>query len=69
MYIRANCYESIGNILHRNAVDDLGQAVAACTLAYGAKGVSEPVLARALEYWHKVDEDLGERIAARMNDR
>ena len=31
-------------------------------------GVSEPVLARTLEYWHKVDKDLGERIAAGMKD-
>jgi catalase len=31
-------------------------------------GVSEPVLARALEYWRKVDTDLGERIAAGMKE-
>ena len=26
------------------------------------KGVSEPVLARAFEYWRNVDKDLGDRI-------
>jgi len=31
-------------------------------------GVSGPVLARALDYWRKVDEDLSSRIAARMID-
>ncbi|MFZ2908286.1 MAG: catalase [Candidatus Desulfobacillus denitrificans] len=29
-------------------------------------GVSKPVLARAIEYWRKVDRTLGERIAAEM---
>jgi catalase len=31
-------------------------------------GVSKPVLARALEYWSKVDKALGERIAAGMKE-
>jgi catalase len=26
-------------------------------------GVSEPVLARTLDYWRKIDKELGERIA------
>ncbi len=26
------------------------------------KGVSEPVLQRAFEYWHNIDKDIGERI-------
>ncbi len=26
-------------------------------------GVSEPVLVRAIDYWRKVDKDLGERVA------
>jgi len=32
-------------------------------------GVSAPILAQTLEYWHKVDKDLGERFTAGMNDR
>jgi catalase len=28
------------------------------------KGVSEPVLQRAFEYWHQVDKDLGDRVEA-----
>ncbi|MDH6123776.1 catalase [Kitasatospora sp. GP82] len=31
------------------------------------KGVSEPVLARALDYWRNVDKDLGDRIAKKVN--
>lgn len=27
-------------------------------------GVSEPILARAFEYWHQVDKDLGDRVEA-----
>jgi catalase len=32
-------------------------------------GVSEPVLARAFDYWRKVDKDLGDRIAAGMQEK
>jgi catalase len=32
-------------------------------------GVSEPVLARALEYWRRVDQDLGDRIALGMKGK
>ena len=31
------------------------------------KGVSEPVLQRAFEYWHNIDKDIGERIAQGVN--
>ena len=30
-------------------------------------GVSRPVLARALEYWRKVDKNLGDRVAVIVN--
>lgn len=29
--------------------------------------VSAPVLARALQYWHNIDKDIGDRIAAKVN--
>jgi catalase len=32
-------------------------------------GVAEPVLKRALEYWHNIDKDIGDRSAAGVNDR
>jgi catalase len=68
----------------RNEDDDFGQAgtMVRHVLADAARarlvsnivghlkdGVFEPVLARTLEYWHKVDKDLGERIAAGMKVR
>ena len=28
-----------------------------------ANGVTAPVLARALEYWHNIDKETGDRIA------
>jgi catalase len=28
-----------------------------------SEGVSEPVLERAIEYWHNIDQETGERIA------
>lgn len=31
------------------------------------KGVSEPVLERALEYWRKIDKEIGDRIAKGVN--
>jgi len=31
--------------------------------------VSEPVLARAFEYWRNVDKDLGDRIESGVRDK
>ncbi len=31
------------------------------------KGVSEPVLQRAFEYWYNIDKDVGERIKKGVN--
>ena len=33
------------------------------------KGVSEPVLERAFEYWRNIDKEIGDRIAKAMNWR
>jgi catalase len=32
-------------------------------------GVSEPILARAFDYWRKIDKDLGDSIAAGMKEK
>ena len=32
-------------------------------------GVSDPVLARAFDYWSEVDKDLGDRIAGGMQEK
>jgi catalase len=33
------------------------------------QGVSEPVLERAFKYWRQIDERIGKRIEAGMNER
>jgi catalase len=54
----------------RHVLDDAARARLVSNIVGHLKdGVSEPVLARTLEYWHKVDKVLGERIAAGMKDR
>jgi len=54
----------------RHVLDDAARARLVSNIVGHLKdGVSEPVLARTLEYWRKVDQALGERIAAGMKDR
>jgi catalase len=51
----------------RRVFDDAARARLASNIVGHLKdGVSEPVLARALDYWRKVDPALGERIAAAL---
>ena len=53
----------------RRVLDDAARArLVSNIVGHLMGGVSEPVLARALEYWRKVDKDLGERIAAGMKE-
>jgi catalase len=48
----------------RRVLDDAARArLVSNIVGHLEDGVSEPVLARALDYWRKVDKDLGERIA------
>jgi catalase len=54
----------------RRVLDDAARARLASNIVGHLKdGVSAPVLARAIDYWRKVDKDLGDRIAAGMNER
>ena len=54
----------------RQVLDDAARARLVSNIVGHLKdGVSEPVLARTLEYWRKVDKALGERIAAGMKER
>jgi len=56
--------------LVRHVLDDAARARLVSNIVGHLKdGVSEPVLARTLEYWRHVDENLGERIAAGMKTR
>ena len=56
--------------LVRDVLDDAARARLVSNIVGHLKGgVSKPVLARALEYWSKVDKALGERIAAEMKER
>jgi catalase len=54
----------------RRVLDDGARArLASNIIGHLKDGVSEPVLARALDYWRKVDKDLGSRIATGMKER
>jgi catalase len=56
--------------LVRHVLDDAARARLVSNIVGHLKdGLSAPVLARALDYWRKVDRDLGGRIAAEMKDR
>ncbi|BFV60155.1 catalase [Kitasatospora sp. CMC57] len=51
----------------REVLDDAARERLASNISGHLKnGVSAPVLARALEYWRKVDKDLGDRIAVQV---
>jgi catalase len=51
----------------RHVLDDAARARLVSNIVGHLKdGVSGPVLARTLEYWRKVDTELGDRIAAGM---
>ncbi|GJF30641.1 catalase [Kitasatospora sp. NE20-6] len=50
--------------LVRHVLDDAArERLVGNAAGHLGKGVSAPVLARALEYWRKIDKDLGDRIA------
>jgi len=38
-------------------------------IAHLRNGVSAPILVRAVDYWRKVDKDLGDRIAHGLNEK
>ena len=54
-------------IMVRQVLDDAARARLVSNIVGHLKdGVSKPVLERAVEYWRKVDQDLGDRVAAGM---
>jgi catalase len=54
----------------RRVLDDPARArLVSNIIGHLTDGVSEPVLARALDYWRKVDKDLGDGIAAGMKEK
>jgi catalase len=49
--------------LYRKVLDDAArERLVSNIVGHLLNGVSEPVLARAFEYWHNVDQDLGEAV-------
>jgi catalase len=53
--------------LYRNVMDDAERARLVSNVAgHLANGVVDPVLSRALTYWHNVDAELGARIASEL---
>jgi catalase len=54
----------------RRVLDDPARArLVSNIIGHLRDGVSEPVLARALDYWRKVDKDLGDGIATGMKEK
>jgi catalase len=51
--------------LVREVLDDAGRTrLVGNIVGHLTNGVSQPILARAIEYWRNVDKNLGDRIAA-----
>jgi catalase len=48
--------------LYRGVLDDDAREQLACRISRDLEGVEPPVLARAIEYWARVDPDLGARL-------
>jgi catalase len=49
--------------LVREVLDDAArERLAHNVIGHVSKGVKEPVLSRAFEYWHNVDPDLGKKV-------
>ena len=58
-----------GNLV-REVLDDAARARLAHNIAgHLSKGVSEPVLQRALQYWRNVDKDLGDTVAGKLDNQ
>lgn len=49
--------------------DDARDRLVSNVAGHLSNGVSEPVLKRAFEYWHKIDQDIGERIEQSVRNR
>ena len=57
-----------GNLV-RNVMDDAARdRLVSNVVGHLKDGVTRPVLERAVEYWRKIDETIGERIANGIND-
>jgi catalase len=55
-------------ILVRKVMDDAARdRLVSNVVGHLKKGVSEPVLQRAFEYWRNIDKDIGDRIVNGMN--
>jgi catalase len=48
--------------LYRTVLDEAAREQFACSISRDLTGVELPVLARAIDYWTRVDPDLGARI-------
>ncbi len=60
---------SQAGILVRDVMDDAARERLVNNIAGHLKdGVTDPVLKRALEYWHNVDAELGDRVAKAVKD-
>jgi catalase len=58
-----------GTLVRRVLDDAARERLVSNIVGHLTDGVSGPVLARALDYWRKVDKELGSRIAAGVKNR
>jgi catalase len=55
--------------LVRNVMDDIQRdRLVSNVVGHLSKGVTEPVLLRAFEYWRNIDRTVGDRVANRMKE-
>jgi catalase len=56
-------------VMVREVLDDAARERLVGNVAgHLSNGVSEPVLARAFEYWHNIDAEIGKRIEAAVRN-
>ncbi len=61
---------SQAGIMVREVLDDAGRdRLVSNIVGHLQQDVTPPVLARAIEYWRNVDKDLGDRVAAGVNNK
>lgn len=57
-----------GNLVREVMDDDQRRRLVDNVAGHLKKGVTEPVLERALEYWRNIDKEIGDHIAKGVND-
>ena len=56
-----------GTLVRKIMDDEQRNRLVSNVVGHLKKGVSEPVLQRAFEYWRNIDKEIGDRIAKGVN--